>query len=327
MSSTLTWYNSGLQAKTGTTAAACFADMISMFTSRAADPDFSWIIASSNTVSNPLYIVLKLKAGGVGRALIVHWTSPPAANNPTLLTASPGLNIYISYFPNGNTDVPSNLNAASGTIMGDDTGALRVNAPSNPSTMYGNSIQPFYFDSQEAFFVGFQNPSSPTAIYGFGAGKLIVDAADNAYDCTVSAGNASLDQITNSVGSPTFAWNNAAANYTPGTGSPRIATNYGGSNSFYFQAWSGGAWAGQAAGTANDVMIDTATSKVFFVPIVLLGHTKGQGFALKLRQIAIGPPSLSAFAAYSSTGPIIQARQFCGSPSGNKAPWFTNFKL
>ena len=118
-------------------------------------------------------------------------------------------------------------------------------------------------------------------------------------------------------------------NAVPGTGSsPCARTNYGSANRVYYSAFQpSGAWAQQAVGP-SDVLTDTSASKAWFVPMQMLGMTKGEGFALKLRQIGFGPGTTGPFASYNTTGPVVAARQFNSMTSGgNGYPWLTNFKL
>lgn len=326
MSATLTWQNSGLGTKTGTTVAAFIADVVSVVNSKSGDGAFAWAVASSNTATSPNYVVLKRKSGAAGRVLIAVWTSSPAGNNSAILDGAPATNAaYCAFFPAGNVDTPSNLTASSGTIMGDDTGAVKVGTAGAVSTIYGASFQPFYFDSAEAIFFGFQNPAA-ASIYGFGAGYLLVDAADNEYAAVVSSGGTTLSSFS-SGSSATFSWTSSANG--AGTGSsPCARTNYGSANRVYYSAFQpSGAWAQQAVGP-SDVLTDTSASKAWFVPMQMLGMTKGEGFALKLRQIGFGPGTTGPFASYNTTGPVVAARQFNAMTSGgNGYPWFTNFKL
>lgn len=326
MSATLAWQNSGLGAKTGTTVAAAIADIATLVSSKSGDAAFLWAVASSSTAASPNYVVLKRKSGAAGRILIACWTSAPAGNNAAILDAAPTSNaLYIAFFPAGNVDTPSNLTASSGTIMGDDTGAVKVSASCAVSFAYAALLQPFYFDSAEAVFFGFQNPAVSTSLCGFGAGYLLVDAADNEYAATVSFGNTALHtfgQTTSGMG-----WTTTAQ--VAGTSSaPHVRTNYGAAGRAYFGAYApAGAWASQATGP-TDILTDTSLSRAYFVPFQLLGQAKGEGFALKLRQIAFGPGTTGAFSAYNTTGPVVAARQFNAATTGGGGfPWFTNFKI
>ncbi len=324
MSATLTWYHSGVGTKTGTTQAAFFTDIVSLVGTKSGDANFKWEVASSDTAGNPNYVVLRRKDASAGRILIVAWTSAPAGNNAAILDAAPTANnVYVAWFPSGNVATPSNLNASSGTILGNDTGAVKVTFGTATTTVYTTNIQPFYFDSTEAMFFGFQNPASATT-HAFGAGDLVVDGADAAYGATVSFGGAAHTFGSTSGPMP---WLSATA--SAGTASQTLVrTNYGSSNRVYYQAWFPSAnWANSVV-SATDILTNTGSSQVWHVPVQLLGTTKGEGFVIKLRQIALGPGTVGAFTPYNITGPVVAARQFnAATAGGNGFPWFTNFKL
>lgn len=325
MSATLSFASSGLGAKTGTTSATLIADLVTLITSKSGDANFKWEVASSNSVTSPLYIVLKRKDGSAGRILLTIWTSAPAGNNAAILDQAPSTNnLYGAYFPAGNVDTPSNLAASSGTIMGDDTGAVKVWASMTVSTIYGASIQPFYFDSDEGCYFAFQNPAA-AAIYMSGAGALIVDAADNAYDCVVGFGTSSLATFGGSLNT-IMQWSSATA--LAGGNTACVRTNYGASNRTYFIGLvPAGTWASSAV-SATDIMTDTSNSRAYFVPVQLLGQVKGGGFELKLRQLGLGPGTVGALTVYNTTGPVVAARQVNAATSGgNGYPWLVNFKL
>lgn len=325
MSATLTWFNSGLGTKTGTGVANLIDDIVALVNSKSGDANFSWAVASSNNAGTPYYIVLKPKSGAAGRVLLVNFTSLPANNNAAILSGNPTANAtYCYWFPNGNVDTPSNLTAASGTILGNDTGATKDTAPGAIGTIYGASFQPFYFDSAEAIWIGFQNPAS-SIVYAMAAGKIVVDANDVAYDGSFGSGSFSLNNFGNAA-NPTITWVTPSTSLVPTVTTARLRVNYGTNNKAYFQGLIPNVWNSQAA-DASDMLVDSSLSKVWFVPAQLLGHTKGEGFALKLRQVAYGPGFLAAFSAYSSTGPVIQARVFNAASAGNATPWFTNFKI
>jgi len=326
MSATLTWFNSGFGTKTGTTNATLITDMVTLVDSKLADANFAWRTASSSTVG-PMYIVLKRKDGSAGRILVVIWVTAPAGNNAAILDTAPTTScLYLAYFPAGNVDTPSNLTAASGTIMGDDTGAVKCGPALATSTIYTTNFQGNYFDSQEAVIFNFQNPANATS-YGQGAGYLVVDGADNAYPA-VYGGNSTQGWSYFATFNGTYMapWTSSAIPAGSSTGSAR--TNYGSNNRVYFSAWQPSAnWANQAI-SATDILTDTANNKVWFIPVQLLGQIKGEGFVLKLRQIAFGPATTGPFVAYQTSGPVVQARQLNGSNIGGAGmPWLTNFKL
>ena len=190
-SATLTWYNSGLATKTGTTGTTYLQDLKTLMDSKAADPNFSWEVCDSNFVSaNTRYVNMRPKSGAAGRILLVNWITAPGVNNPVLLDQSPTIGggvVYYAYFPNGNTASPSNLTTA-GVVMGNDTGAVKATGGNNDFQFYGTSLQLWYFDSAEALVFGTQNPASGAA-WMFGVGALAVDAADDAYGAVMVFGN------------------------------------------------------------------------------------------------------------------------------------------
>lgn len=324
MSATLTWYNSGLGTKTGTTNAALVDDIVTLVNSKSGDSNFKWEVASSNSGSSPLYIVLKRKDASAGRILLVIWSSAPAGNNSAILDAAPNTNnLYGAWFPNGNVDTPSNLTASSGTILGSDTNCVKVWTSMTVSTIYAASFQPFYFDSDEAVAFGFQNPSGTTCYFA-AAGELVVDDADSAYGAVMSF--ATLGASTFGASGGVMPWQATFPNATSST--ICLRTNYGSSNRAYFQGFApSGAWAASAV-SSTDILTNTATTEVWFVPVPLLGQTKGEGFVLKLRQIGYGPGTVGAFTVYNTTGPTTVARQFNAATAGGSGfPWFVNSKL
>ncbi len=323
MSATLTWASSGVGTKTGTTVAALISDIVSLVNSKSGDSSFYWQVASSNTASSPNYIVLKRKDGSAGRILLAVWTSAPAGNNAAILDGAPtSNNLYGAWFPSGNVDTPSNLTASSGTILGDDSGCTKVWAAMLVSTVYAASFQPFYFDSAEAVFFGFQNPGG-SSLYAAGAGYLLVDASDNAYGAVVGFGGSTLSSFGATAIQP---WSATKPNANSTTSCVR--TNYGSSDRVYFFASvPSGPWANSAV-SSTDILTDTSNSKAWFVPVQLLGQTKGEGFVLKFRQFGFGPGTTGPLTPYNTTGPVVSARQFNAATAGGTGyPWFTNFKL
>ena len=324
MSATLTWASSGAATKTGTTINTLLDDLDTLVTSKAGDASFYWQKASKSSAATPFYMVLKPKDGSAGRILLLCYTSAPADSNSAIFDAAATTNVlYGAYFPAGNVDTPSNLTAASGTIMGDDTGAVKVWSSMAIGTIYAASVQLFYFDSAEAMVFGFQNPAA--AGEGFaGAGKLLVDSSDNAYSAVFSLGSGQ----TSSFGGVTAVWAFSTTFINAGAANACLRTNYGSSNRVYFQAWiTSSAWASSAV-SSTDILTDTSNSKAWFVPMQMLGTTKGEGFVLKLRQIALGPGTTGPLTPYNTTGPVVQSRQAnIATVGGNGYPWLTNFKL
>jgi hypothetical protein len=321
-SATLTWASSGAIAKTGTTNAALITDLVAAINALSPGAAFSWQVASSSTVG-PLYIVLKPKSGAAGRILLVIWASVPAGNNAAILDAAPSTNtLFGAYFPAGNVDTPSNLTAASGTILGDDTGAVKVWAGAAIASFYGAGVQMHYFDSAEALVLGAANPGGGNHFF-CAAGNIAVDASDNAYAAVMSTAGS-----TATFGAVTSPLAHTVTVPTAGSTSPCVRTNYGSANRAYFCAWGpSGNWASVTV-SATDILTQTSTNSAWFVPVQLLGQTKGEGFVLKLRQMALGPGTLGPLTAYNTTGPVVAARQAClYTAGGNGLLWMTNFKV
>jgi hypothetical protein len=327
MSATLQWFSSGVGVKTGTARANFIDDLATLFNANLSDSNFSWRVASWSTAANPNYLVLKRKNGSAGRILIVAYTAAPAGANTTLFDVSAGsISIagpYVAWFPSGNVDTPSNLTAASGTILGSDTGAVKVSAGGVFSSTYAAGLLHFYFDSAEAVWFCQQVASSPN-VFMFGAGDLVVDAADNAYGATIGF-----------IGTSLANWGGGSVmTFTTGTlqagatATNSVRTNYGASNRVYFHAWQAtGVWA-NAAVSSTDILTDTAANRAYFAPMQLLGQTKGEGFVLKHRQLAFGPGTLGPLQFYQTTGPVVQARQInTATVGGNGYPWLVNFKI
>jgi len=324
MSATLTWASSGAAAKTGTTINTLFDNLDTLITSKSGDATFFWQVASKSSASTPFYLVLKPKDGSAGRILLLCYTSAPAGSNSAIFDTAATTNVlYGAYFPAGNVDTPSNLTASSGTIMGDDTGAVKVWASLSIAGIYAASVQAYYFDSAEAMVFAFQNPAGSTGQFA-GAGKLLVDASDNAYSAVFSIGTATISNW----GSQTavIPWSTTVPN--AGSNTACVRTNYGASNRVYFQAWiPAGVWATSSV-SSTDILTDTSNSKAWFVPTQLLGVTKGEGFVLKLRQIGMGPGTTGPLVPYNTTGPVVAARQVnLATTGGNGFPWMTNFKI
>jgi len=325
MSATLTWASSGNGTKTGTAVANLFDDLDTLITSKSGDATFYWQKAGKNSAATPYWLLLSRKDASNGRILIVCWTSAPAGNNAAILDTAPTTNnVYVAYFPNGTANTASNLTASSGTICGDDTGAVKVSPGSTIANMYAASFVPFYFDSAEAMAFCFANPAAVTT-YMFGAGSILIDASDNAYAGTFGSGGNSIGGW-GSTSAP-IPW--VASGTLAGATAAQVRTNYGSSNRAYFFGWSpSGVWANQAVGS-SDVLTDTSVSKAWFVPTQLLAQgIKGEGFVLKFRQFGFGPGTVGAFSVYNTTGPVVAARQSSNTTAGgNGFPWFTNFKL
>jgi hypothetical protein len=328
MSATLTWASSGLGAKTGTARADFFNDLAALVSSVAPNPAFSWQIASASVAGNPNYIVLKRKDGSPGRILIVGYTGAPAGANTTIFDVAAGSVLttlpYIAWFPSGNVDTPSNLTSASGTILGNDAGAVKVGPGNTFSPGYGALIQHFLFDSEEGIWFCTQNPGSTVCNY-MAAGDLLVDAADVAYGASIGGFTSSFGDlgISGSTQQPFSATKPSA-----GSATQCIRTNHGAANSVYYHGMSpNGVWAAVAP-SSTDVLTNTSANKAWFVPIQLIGNAKGGGFVLKHRQFGYGPGTVSALQTYQITGPVTVAVQMNARVTGgNGSPWLTNFKI
>ena len=322
MSATLTWAGSGLGTKTGTGNANVLDDLDTLITSKAGDATFFWQKAGKSSATTPRWLLLSPKDGSNRRIAIIIFDSAPAANNAAILDTTPTSNVVqIVYFPNGSANTLSNLTSASGTVCGNDTGVVKCTASSTVASLYAASIQPFYFDSAEAVHFFFQNPASATVI-GLGAGSIVVDGSDVAYDACI----ASAAFGTFAVASTFLTWSSAAI--LAGSSTSCLRTNYGASNRIYFCGLSPtGTWANQAVGPL-DILTDTSLNKAWFAPMQLLGQTKGEGFVLKLRQIGFGPGTVGPLTVYNTTGPVVAARQVnAATIGGTGCAWVTNFKI
>ena len=257
MSATLTWSSSVAAAKTGPTMNALFDKLDTLITSKSGDATFFWQVASKSSASTPFYLVLKPKDGSAGRILLLCYTSAPAGSNSAIFDTAATTNVlYGAYFPAGNVDTPSNLTASSGTIMGDDTGAVKVWAQLSIAGIYGASVQAYYFDSAEAVVFAFQNPAVGAGFLA-GAGALVVDASDNAYSAVFSLGYGS----TANFGNQTAVMAHSVSTINAGTTTPCVRTNYGASNRVYFQAWVPSSTWGAVAVSSTDILTDTSNSK------------------------------------------------------------------
>jgi hypothetical protein len=323
MATTLTWNFSGFGTKSGTTNAALIDDIVALVNNKSGDVNYKWQVASSNNATNPMHIVLKRKDASAGRLLLLVPTVVPGTQNPVLFDQAPSANVlYGAWFPAGNADSPSNVFSASGTVIGDDTGAVKVWAGMAIGPVYTTGVQVFTVDSNEGIYFFFQSPSAAT-LYGAGAGKLVVTGADAEQDCVVSLAGGQWNSFGTGGVMP---W---SANITnAGSTLACIRTNYGSANRTYYFAWSpNGSWLSQAIGN-TDVLSDTSTQRLWFQSVGLVGQTKGEGIVLKMRQFGYGPATTGPFTPYNTTGPVTAARQANGATVGGVGyPWFTNFKI
>lgn len=329
MSSTLAWYNSGLGTKTGTAVGNFFTDYKTLFDSKAADPNFLWEVAASSLAGTPYYLWLRPKSGAAGRILLISWTSAPAGNNSAILDVAPTTNgVYVAWFPNGTAASPSNLTASSGTISGDDTNCVKVACHAiNLSSIYGGSVQPYYFECEAGIAFCSGNPAA-TAQYMCAAGDLVVDANDVAYGITIGYLGTSMTSFADGS-SPALVW--SAAAISAGSGAAGMKSNYAtqASGVTWFPGFIPSGTLCKTAIGATDVLTDTTNSDAWFIPVQLVANgIKGGGFPIKLRQIAYGPGSQGQFTVYNITGPVVAARNMSSYTTPNTGyPWFVNFKI
>lgn len=330
MSATLTWQSSGLGVKTGTARDNYFDDLNTLVGSFGSDSNYRWQVASFSLAGNPRYLTLKRKDGSAGRILILGYTAAPAGANTTLFDVAAGsvltTTAYVAWFPAGNVDTPSNLAAASGTILGNDTGSVKVGALNVFTTSYTTSVQHFYMESQEGIWFFSQNPAN-TTLSAMAAGDLVVDAADVTYGCTISFGGVSLS----TWGSGASLMPHSVAGISAGASGSVVRTNHGASNRGYYHAFvptgTPSPWAAVSV-SSTDILTDAPNNKAWFVPVELLSAAKGEGFVLKHRQAAWGPATTGSLAFYNTTGPVVAARCCNAATTGGVGfPWLTNFKL
>ncbi len=327
MSATLTWKSSGLGVKTGTARDNWFDDLNTLVGSFGSDSTYRWQVASFSLAGNPRYLVLKRKDGSAGRILLIGYTSAPAGANTTLFDVAAGSILttapYIAWFPNGNVDTPSNLTASSGTILGSDTGAVKVGAAHVYTTSYAALFQHYYFESQEGIWFFNQNPAA-VAAYAVAAGDLVVDSSDVAYGCTIAFSGNTLSNWGTSTSVIPFTITALSAGFS----GPAVRTNHGASNRIYYHAYApSGTWASVAV-SSTDILTDAPNNKAWFVPVELLSATKGEGFVLKHRQAAFGPGTVGPLSVYNTTGPVVAAINCSAATAGGVGyPWLTNFKI
>jgi len=327
MAALLTWNNAGPQVQTSTSVGDCFTDLKNLIDSVLANALYKWQVSSSNLAGTPYYVTLKPKSGAAGRILIVCWTGAPAGNNVAILDTTPTSNqLHICYFPNGNVDTPSALTAASGTIMGNDTGAVKCTPIGTLSTLYASGYRWSYLDTDEQCLF-FTQQSGVHTTYGGCAGMCLVDSADVAYAGTIGAGATALQNMAG--GTPTAPWTPITALAGSTTGC--IRTNYGGPNRQLALAFAPvGTFNNQAPG-AQDPTIESSTGRAYFfaIPLIPAGATPAvrDGAPLKMRQIAFGPQVQSAWQVFNTTGPVVAARAAQSFPTTGVNLWCTNFRV
>lgn len=332
MSSTLTWREAGPYAtNSGATTIGCMTDLKALFDSKLADSNFKWQVCSSSLVTTPIYVTLKRKDGSAGRILIIGWTSAPAGNNSNILDSTPSTTaIYMAWFPNGNVDTPSNLTAASGTVMGNDTDCVKCGClTSNVSSSYATANRVGYIESEEAVIVVMQSNAGATTVTGGAAGMVLVDNNDVAYGGVIGPGTAAAGWSGMAGLAASISWTTSAI--AAGSTAACVRTNYGGANRTFFQAWSpSGQWTNQTYGAASDPTVDSATGKVFLLAVPLLPNAGTKtGPVLKLRQLAYGPISTVGWQAINATGPtrVALATNPHSMGAGASTIWATQFKI
>lgn len=329
MSATLTWRRAGPATKTGTTFATMIDDIVSAVNSVSGDADYKWQVASSSNTS-PFYVVLKRKNGSAGRVLLFGYSSVPGTPHTTLFEASSlsGFNNYcwVAYFPNGNADSPSNLTAGSGTILGNDTNAVKVSGYALSTTIYGANIVPHFFDSEEACAIMLNNPGVSTT-YGWLVGDIYVDANDDAHPGVYSVeAAASFHNLGGGTG-PALIVPAGTAQLAGTLAGGWGNSNHGATGRKWWIAFRPCGFADQGT-LSNDPLQNAATSKAYFIPMQLVSNVKGVGFPIKLRQFAWGPQVNTQYATFNEVGPVVAARALhlsTQTPGGY--PWFTNFKI
>lgn len=330
MSATLTWREVGPHtSNAGASTIGFLTDIKTLMDSKSGDSNYKWQVASSSLVTTPIYLTLKRKDGSAGRILIIGWTTLPANNNTNILDGAPTATaVYMAWFPNGNVDTPSNLTAASGTVMGDDTDCVKAQCILTAiTTAHAASNRAAYVESEAGVYVFTQSAAGASTVSGGGAGDLIVDDNDVAYGAVVGPGSGAWSTVTSNA-SPALGW--AAAPTTAGAGSGTIRTNYGLANRCMYTALQPtGSWTYQAYGSVSDPIVNSIDSEVTFLPIQLIGNRPPQGITTKLRQVAFGPGATTGWQAVSTTGPTRVA--FASNPSYYSSvaasPWFTQFKI
>lgn len=322
MANTLTWAVAGPYTQSGTTIGALVTDMKALVDSKAGDATFLWQHAGSNLGSSPYYVLLKPKSGAAGRMLFVQYSSAPAGNNSAIFEQAPATSYMFSiYFPNGNTDTASNLTAASGAICGNDTGCNKAVAC---NFAYGTGNRLFMAQAEDAVY--FWTGTTSTGNMFFGAGNLVVDGSDNAVVAGFGLSNSSMGSYGNATTILASGWSSTIAPAGQGASCGPIRLS---DSKQYFQAYGPlGGWAALAP-SATDILSDTATNKAWFVPIQLIGQTKGEGLKYKFRQLTLGPGVVSGpNPVYNTTGPVVQAIHINPTTAAmNGGLWFTNFKV
>jgi hypothetical protein len=311
-SATVTWAYS-TAAKTGTAIANLIDDIVSAVNAAAGDANFKWEVASSNNASTPYYVVLKRKSGAAGRILLVCWTSSPAGANAAILEATPQTNsVWMAYFPAGNADTPSNLTASSGTIMGDDTGAVKVVGIGAVGTIYASNVAPTVYAHDDGVLLILQTAASDDDVVdGVGAGAAQSFATLGRQSVSAPVLPADLVPVAAGQTATSAAASVFRANRV---GDAAHALAYSMASNFH-------------SSTGSNVLYDPSPGRAWFIPIPLVSYQIGMGLQLKLRQVALGPPTSSALAVYNTVDASPAAIQPNTNTSGSTSPWLCNFKV
>jgi hypothetical protein len=330
MADTLTWkYATMAASNSGTTPAAFLTDLKARIDANSADPAYLWEVCGSELVTTPLYLVLRRKDLSAGRVLVVSWTSGPAGNNAAILDQAPTANaIYCAFFPGGTANTPSNLTAASGTIMGNDAGAIKCVAAGPASTIHAASFRVAYVETAESFgFFTFANTGSST-IYGALVGNILVDGTDTAYPAAYAGGSSGFNFAVAS--SNPLVWQTSAILAGNGS-SAQLRTNAGETNRTMYLAYTpSGPWNAQTFAASTDPTVDSASGRLFLMAVPVVGRSGTKdGTALKFRQIALGPSASAAWPSINISGPTKVATGLWGfAPSSSAATlWLTDVKI
>lgn len=330
-SSTLTWRCGANPAVSATTSGGghWMQKLNDAVVANAGDSNFKWQVASLST-TNPFYCVLKRKDGSAGRLLFLSYSSAPANANPPILgsTSITANCPMVCWFPSGNVDTPSNLSAASGTVMGNDAGATGC-VLFGPNIASGNTLT--YWECEDAVVVSYQSTAASTHYAAVG-GKCFVDSSDVEIDGVVPFSNNSNGVSGYWSGSSAPVWTNSVPPVAGAvTHAARITFSGGSQNVFYRVSNPPQSFLAQSGSPVNDPLLDTGTTTVWFLNSLwapAYSQPCGKGVYVRLRQIGYGPESSSAFQVYNTTGPTVQARSMLpisGVTAG--VPWMTNFKL
>lgn len=325
----ITWNLSDEANKTGITINDLFADFINAVTANAGHSHFKWEVASSNSTTHPLYVVLKRKDGTKGRILFLGAVTAiaSAAVNPVLFdtTSVSAGRMYIAYFPEATSNTPLNLTSNAGGIFDNDSKCTKAAHVGVVSASYTAAIRLWYADSDAGILMCLQsNSSAGTAVSG--AGDLVVDFVDDVVVPTaIGSGNSSSFGNFNQVATAATGYFDYSSIKVASGGSDRGihvylpdvgATNL--SRAFIQSGWA------SIATASNSPMFNTALSRALFIPIILVQCAAPEmELRYKLRQIAFGPQHIGAFSVLYEVGTSTpKALSWCAT--NDFAPWLVN---